>query len=100
MHQHPGRSFRDKPPIFTDDSTVGWKYAVLSANSPAIIIAATVPWCVGRAVTHGNNLELIEFLNYRTFPDRENGFTWVGSHFVAFGWLTKTPSRRSGRVGG
>jgi len=56
-----------------------------------------LPQCLGGAVTHGNNLELFVFLNYRTFPDGENGFTWAGSHFVAFDWLTKTRRRLAGR---
>jgi hypothetical protein len=56
-----------------------------------------LPQCLGGAVTHGNNLELFVFLNYRTFPDGENGFTWAGSHFAGFDWFTKTPRRLSGR---
>jgi hypothetical protein len=55
-----------------------------------------LPQCLGGAVTHGNNLELFVFLNYRTFPDGENGFTWAGSHFAGFDWFTKTPRRLSG----
>ncbi|GAB3214880.1 hypothetical protein GCM10027295_05190 [Pseudaeromonas pectinilytica] len=52
-----------------------------------------LPQCLGasgEAVTHGNNLELFVFLNYRTLPAGENGFTWAESHFVGFDWLTKT----------
>jgi len=73
---------------------------------PQGLAAATVPWLMVRAVTHGNNLELIEFLNYRTLPAGENGFTWAGSHFSGFGyfdcfgfwgWIDKTPSHLSGR---
>jgi hypothetical protein len=59
-----------------------------------------LPQCLNGAVTHGNNLELFVFLNYRTLSAGENGFTWAGSHFAGFDWFTKTRRRRSGRAEG
>ena len=54
------------------------------SNSHGYRRGLRLPQCLGAsggAVTHGNNLELIEFLNYRTLSAGENGFTWAGSRF-------------------
>ena len=49
---------------------------------PPLAYGCHSAWNVAGAVNLGNNLELFEFLNYRTLRGGENGFRWAESHFV------------------